>query len=180
MYPGKSPDQLKLRWQNVLKVPLNKSPWTKNEDDMLEELVKDKGAAHWREIAMELHSRSGTNQFRQSKQCRERWTNHLDPSLKKGSWSNREDVILLKEFLSKGKKWSDIAKRLPGRTENSVKNRWVSLLKKYKSNMALEELKQAEEFSDEEAWNLVIAKTLIELKERDLSGTSSEGMKLYL
>ena len=169
MYPGKNNEQLKLRWQNILKVPLNKMPWSKREDEMLEEIVSQKGANHWREIALELHSRSGSSQFRQSKQCRERWTNHLDPSLKKGSWTNREDVILLKEFLVKGKKWSEIAKKLPGRTENSVKNRWVSLLKKYKSEKPLESARISEESKDEDAWNLQIVKTLITLKETDLS-----------
>jgi len=174
MYPGKNEEQLKLRWQNVLKVPLNKTPWTKKEDDMLEDLVNTKGAAHWREIALELHSQSGSVMFRQSKQCRERWTNHLDPSLKKGAWTNKEDVILLKEFLTKGKKWSEIAKLLPGRTENSVKNRWVSLMKKYKTEMTLEAAKMSEELKDEDMLNAQITRTLIDIKERDLSAASSE------
>lgn len=145
---------------------------------MLEELVSQKGANHWREIALELHSKSGSSQFRQSKQCRERWTNHLDPSLKKGSWLNKEDVILLKEFLVKGKKWSEIAKKLPGRTENSVKNRWVSLLKKYKSEMTLEAIRMSEEFKEEDSWNIQIIKSLIEAKERDLSMADGDSGRL--
>jgi len=51
---------------------------------------------------------------------------------KRGPWSLEEDVILLKGILEKGKKWSEISKSLPGRTENSVKNRFNSLVKKAK------------------------------------------------
>ena len=142
---------------------------------MLEELVKERGTMHWKDIAMELHSRSGSQQFRQGKSCRERWNNHLDPSIKKGSWTNREDVIMLREYLRQGKKWNEIAKILPGRTEMSIKNRWTSLLKKYKTELTMQSMKVAEEFKDEEALNIQIARTLIELKERDLSATSSEG-----
>eukprot|EP00331_Platyophrya_macrostoma_P019509 CAMPEP_0176470240 /NCGR_PEP_ID=MMETSP0127-20121128/40333_1 /TAXON_ID=938130 /ORGANISM="Platyophrya macrostoma, Strain WH" /LENGTH=524 /DNA_ID=CAMNT_0017864487 /DNA_START=30 /DNA_END=1604 /DNA_ORIENTATION=+ len=176
MYPGKTPEQLKLRWQNILKVPLNKDPWTKKEDDMLEELVKERGT-HWKEIAIELHSRSGSQQFRQSKMCRERWANHLDPSIKQGSWQNREDVTILREILQIGKKWDEIAKLLPGRTETSIKNRYISLLKKYKSALQVEGMT---DFKDEEALDIQIMRTLIELKERDLSASSSDGDKISL
>ena len=82
---------------------------------------------------------------------------------------------MLREYLRQGKKWNEIAKILPGRTEMSIKNRWTSLLKKYKTELTMQSMKVAEEFKDEEALNIQIARTLIELKERDLSATSSEG-----
>jgi hypothetical protein len=168
-----------LRWQNILKTPLNKSPWTKKEDEILGDLVSKQGENHWREIALELHSRSESAQFRQSKQCHERWVNHLDPSLRRGAWLKKEDAILLKEYLKSGRKWSEIAKMLNGRTENSVKNRWVSLLKTCKAAMALKYTirRRSDELGDDndKLINDEIAKVLAKLKEKDLSVTSSEG-----
>jgi hypothetical protein len=58
------------------------------------------------------------------KQCRERWCNHLDPTLKKEPWSEEEDRILRESQASMGNKWTKITELLPGRPENSIKNRW--------------------------------------------------------
>lgn len=67
---------------------------------------------------------------KEAKHCRERWVNHLNPSLVKGNWSVEEDLIILETQYLQGNKWSEIAKKLTGRTENSVKNRWKSVNKK--------------------------------------------------
>ena len=174
IYPAKSQEQLKFKWQSMLKVPLSKVPWSPQEDAFLIKIVQEKGIDRWRDVAIELNLKSGSNLFRQGKQCRDRWTNHLDPNLKKGSWTDDEDVLLLNEFLQKGKKWSEIAKKLPGRTENSVKNRWISLLRKYKSDLTLEAIKEAEQFeNNEDAWNNHIVKLLIESKEKLITPTNS-------
>jgi len=67
---------------------------------------------------------------RLGKQCRERWFNHLDPDLKKDPFSAEEDATILRMKFSVGTKWAGIARELQGRTDNMVKNRYNSTLKR--------------------------------------------------
>jgi hypothetical protein len=67
---------------------------------------------------------------RKSKQCRERWTNVVDPKLNYAPWSEEEEQILVLAQQELGNKWSQIEKRLPGRSANSIKNYWYSALRR--------------------------------------------------
>jgi hypothetical protein len=111
------------RWTKILKPGLTKGPWTIEEDRKLLEWIRMEGPYKWSQCSEFIQGRSG-------KQCRERWFNTLNPEVKKGGWSAEEDYTIFKFFSQYGSKWSKIAINLPGRTENSIKNRFYSTLRR--------------------------------------------------
>jgi hypothetical protein len=123
MLETRSSVQCLHRWTKILKPGLIKGPWTFEEDKKLSDWVKTHGPNKWSLCANNIEGRSG-------KQCRERWYNSLCPEVKKGNWTSVEDFMIFKSYKEYGSKWARIASFLKGRTENSIKNRFYSTLRR--------------------------------------------------
>lgn len=103
---------------------LNKGAWTAEEDRILRAYIKAHGEGRWRR----LPKIAGLK--RCGKSCRLRWLNYLRPDIKRGNITHEEDDLIIRLHKLLGNRWSLIAGRLPGRTDNEIKNYWNSHLRK--------------------------------------------------
>ncbi|KAM3293741.1 hypothetical protein ACQJBY_036957 [Aegilops geniculata] len=106
------------------KAHTNKGAWTKEEDQRLIAYIKAHGEGCWRSLP------KAAGLLRCGKSCRLRWINYLRPDLKRGNFTEEEDELIIKLHELLGNKWSLIAGRLPGRTDNEIKNYWNTHIKR--------------------------------------------------
>ncbi|KAK4804690.1 hypothetical protein SAY86_004507 [Trapa natans] len=108
----------------MAKPALKKGPWTATEDAILVEYVKKQGEGNWNAV------QKNTSLSRCGKSCRLRWTNHLRPNLRKGSFTPEEELLIIQLHSELGNKWARMAAQLPGRTDNEIKNYWNTRIKR--------------------------------------------------
>ncbi|CAJ1865580.1 unnamed protein product [Sphenostylis stenocarpa] len=110
----------------------NKGAWSKQEDQMLIDYIQAHGAGRWCSLpkAAGLH--------RCGKSCRLRWINYLRPNIKRGNFGQDEEELIIKLHALLGNRWSLIAGRLPGRTDNEVKNYWNSNIRRKLIKMGID------------------------------------------
>jgi hypothetical protein len=135
-----TPEQIMMKIKEVKSNgTLRPGKWSDEEDLLLSHLI-EQFEPQWGKIAQilnnEMHNKLN---IRNSKTCKERWNNYLNPKVNRGSWSQEEDLLLLKGYIEYGNKWKSITKILPSRIEGAIKNRIKSLLHKIRQGCGSEE-----------------------------------------
>ncbi|KAK3128199.1 hypothetical protein QOZ80_6BG0458330 [Eleusine coracana subsp. coracana] len=111
---------------------LKRGPWTPEEDKLLIDYVQKNGHGRWRRLS----KLAGLN--RCGKSCRLRWNNYLRPDIKRGPFTDEEEKLIIHLHSILGNKWSSIATKLPGRTDNEIKNYWNTHLRKKLLKMGID------------------------------------------
>ncbi|KAK7278404.1 hypothetical protein RJT34_23432 [Clitoria ternatea] len=106
------------------KMGLKKGPWAPEEDQILISYIQQHGHGNWRALPKQA------GLLRCGKSCRLRWINYLRPDIKRGNFTAEEEESIIKLHEILGNRWSAIAAKLQGRTDNEIKNVWHTHLKK--------------------------------------------------
>ncbi|PAN39018.1 hypothetical protein PAHAL_7G214300 [Panicum hallii] len=152
-----------------------KGPWTSQEDKLLVEHVRQRGEGRWNSVS------KLTGLKRSGKSCRLRWVNYLRPDLKRGKITPQEESIIVQlHALWGNSRWSTIARSLPGRTDNEIKNYWRTHFKKGKPSKNIERararfLKQRQEMQSQQQQLLQLAGQVAKDHENQEGGGARTG-----
>ena len=123
---SKSLNKISSKNKKYSKVEIIKGPWSIEEDKKLKEYIEKNGPKNWTKCALNIPGRTG-------KQCREHWNNSLNDSIKKGNWSSEEDYLIMVFYEKYHGSWKKMIPIFRSRTENSIKNRFFSQIRKIAS-----------------------------------------------
>ncbi|KAF1327206.1 Myb domain protein 3r-5, partial [Globisporangium splendens] len=134
---GKSSTECCQRWRELQNFEtVQRQRWVPAEDAKILELVTRYGTRRWTIVASYIRGRT-------AKQCRERWYYQLDPEINKAPWTSEEEVILVAMHAEFGNSWTKIAEKLPGRTDNAVKNHFSCMKRKLEQQPEVEGKRRA-------------------------------------
>ncbi|KAJ8761684.1 hypothetical protein K2173_004460 [Erythroxylum novogranatense] len=117
------------------KTPLKKGTWSPEEDSMLIAYIRKYGIWNWTEMP------KAAGLSRTGKSCRLRWVNYLKPGIRRGNFTREEVETIIQMHQTLGNRWSTIASKLPGRTDNEIKNFWHTHLSKRLKNTTVVPMK---------------------------------------
>ncbi|XP_059642726.1 MYB-like transcription factor EOBII [Cornus florida] len=137
--------KMEKRVCNSQDAEVRKGPWTMEEDLILINYIANHGEGVWNTIAKSAGLK------RTGKSCRLRWLNYLRPDVRRGNITPEEQLLIMELHAKWGNRWSKIAKHLPGRTDNEIKNYWRTRIQKH--------IKQAENSSGRSSENMDQAST---------------------
>ncbi|KAJ6361004.1 hypothetical protein OIU77_004935 [Salix suchowensis] len=145
-----------VRSASIDKNGLRKGSWSIEEDEKLRNYIQKYGHWNWRQLPKFAGlSRCG-------KSCRLRWKNYLRPDVKRGDFSEEENNLIIQMHEELGNKWSIISGKLPGRTDNEIKNHWhTNLSKRVKPNQPVSSEVVNEEQSSGSSQSEVIQTTKV-------------------